>query len=342
MTSSVGLNAMQTFASVRAGITRSSETSIFDKRFEPFVMALLPDDVLPPLEPGVERVEGLTAREKRMLRLATFALREAMQDVPSTAEIPLFLGVPAQIPDRPLPVTEKFITLLCAQARTALDVKKSRLFGEGRAAGLVAIKAAMDLIASGEAQHVLVGGVDTFLDLYMLGLLDSENRILSATTMDGFIPGEGAAFLLLGKSSVVGGVELAPLARVPAAGTGFEKGHRYSEEVYKGDGLAEAFTNLFADCGAGNKIKAVYAGLNGENFSTKEWGVAYLRLKQQFDENHRVEHPADCFGDPGAALGCLMAGLAVIGMAKNVTSGPCVVWCSSDYGQRAAIVVDRI
>lgn len=305
-------------------------------------MALLPDDVLPPLEPDIERVVGLTARQKRMLRLATLALQEALQDVPNTAEIPLFLGVPEQIPGRPLPVPENLIALLCAQTKTALDVKKSRLFGEGRAAGLVAIKAAMDLIASGEAQHVLVGGVDTFLDLYLLGLLDSENRILSATTMDGFIPGEGAAFLLLSKTGVVGGTEIAPLARVLAAGTGFEKGHRYSEEVYKGDGLAEAFINVFADHAAGSKIKTVYAGLNGESFSTKEWGVAYLRHKQQFEENYRVEHPADCFGDPGAALGCLMAGLAVIGMAKSIINGPSLVWCSSDYGQRAALIVDRI
>ena len=159
--------------------------------------------------------------------------------------------------------------------------------------------------------------------------------------MDGFIPGEGAAFLLLAQSSNVGGVKGGPLANIVAASTGFEAGHRYSEEPYKGDGLADTFAELFADSDESNKIKTVYAGLNGENFSSKEWGVTFLRNTEHFEENHQFEHPADCFGDTGAALGAMMTGLAAIGLAKDKTDGPCCVWCSSDYGQRAAVILDK-
>ena len=43
----------------------------------------------------------------------------------------------------------------------------------------------------------IVGGVDTYLDLRLLATLDAEQRILGPRVMDGFIPGEGAAFYRL-------------------------------------------------------------------------------------------------------------------------------------------------
>lgn len=341
MVSTIGLFAMQNFASVRGGVSKFAETSIYDKQFNPFVMSILPDNVLPPLEESVENEIGLTSRQIRMLKLATYALDEALTNITDISEIPLFLGGPEPIPDRPPPINEHFISLLSQQTKKSFAQEKSRLFPEGHAAGLSAIKAAIDSIESGEEPFVLVGGIDTFLDLYLLATMDMENRVLSPSVMDGFIPGEGAAFLLLGKPNSMGGSALTPYANIVAASTGFEKGHRYSDEPYKGDGLSETFDELFSQDKASGKIKTVYAGLNGENFGAKEWGVAYLRHKDQFEENHRFEHPVDCFGDPGAALGPLMIGLAAIGLSKNTINGPCLVWCSSDYGQRAALILDN-
>ena len=39
---------------------------------------------------------------------------------------------------------------------------------------------------------MIVGGVDSYLDLYVLGTLDLDKRIKSSTHLDGLIPGEGA------------------------------------------------------------------------------------------------------------------------------------------------------
>ena len=114
--SAVGIGAKQTAASVKAGISRFSETSIYDKRFEPFVMALLPDDALPPLEPEIDEVMGLTLRQSRMLRLAAPALQETVENLPNVENVPLYLGVPEQRPDRPEPVDDAFIQYLRKQS----------------------------------------------------------------------------------------------------------------------------------------------------------------------------------------------------------------------------------
>lgn len=343
MMTAVGIGAIQTAASVRSGITRFSETAIHDKRFEPFVMSILPDEVLPSLEPEVDKIVGITARQSRMLRLAAQALQEALEDAPDIENIPLYLGVPEPLPSRPKPVDDLFLEHLSAQSGVHFNVAESKLFPQGRAAGLFAIENAMQSLASGTNQFIVVGGVDTYLDLYLLGSLDMENRILGTNTMDGFIPGEGAGFLLLGSLDKIGVLRKEPIAKIQAVGTGYEKGHRYSEEIYQGDGLAETFQVMFSsNNGSIGKIQTVYAGLNGENLGAKEWGVAYMRNRDHFDENFRFEHPVDCFGDPGAALGTLMTELSAISIARKVIDSPCLVWCSSDYGARAALTVDMV
>ena len=343
MMTAVGIGAKQTATSVRAGISRFSETAIHDRRFEPFVMSILPDEVLPPLEPEVDKIVGITARQSRMLRLAAPALQEALEDTPDIENIPLYLGVPEPLPGRPKPVDDLFLEHLSVQSGIHFNVADSKLFPQGRAAGLFAIEEAMQCLASGAGQFVILGGVDTYLDFYLLGSLDMENRILGTNTMDGFIPGEGAGFLLLGLPDKPGVLGKEPIARIQAIGTGYEKGHRYSKEVYQGNGLTEAFQVMFSSNNSSvGKIRTVYAGLNGENLGAKEWGVAYMRNRDHFDKNFCFEHPVDCFGDPGAALGTLMTGLSAIGIAKKVIDSPCLVWCSSDYGARAALTVDMV
>ena len=138
-------------------------------------------------------------------------------------------------------------------------------------------------------------------------------------------------------------VEQKPMARVVAVATGVEKGHRYSEEVYRGEGLASTVQELFASVpSASEPARTVYAGFNGESFWSKEWGVTYLRSKNKFDEPLRMEHPVDCFGDPGAALGPLMIGLATVGMQKGYLKGPSLIWCSSDREPRGAAVIQGL
>lgn len=338
MMTPVGIGTAQTVTSVRAGISRYQESSVYNKRFAPMTLALLPDDALPPLNPDIDAT-GLTSRQIRLLRLATPALQEVLADVARTETIPLFLGAPDALPGRALPVTEKFLALLQQQAGVKFNIAASKVFPNGRAAGLLALREAVQLIASGAAPQVLVGGIDSYLDLYLLGTLDLEDRVLAEGVMDGFCPGEGACFLLL--SPRVSGVTA--LAKITGAEIGAEPGHRYSDQPYKGDGLAQTFQGAFAAARtAAGTIKTVYAGFNGENFWAKEWGVAYMRSNDKFAAPFDVEHPADCFGDAGAALGPLMVGIAANNLSKGHVESDCLVWCSSDRAERGAAVLKKM
>ncbi len=150
----------------------------------------------------------------------------------------------------------------------------------------------------------------------------------------------GAAFLLLGTTRRGWPQPRSPCARVLGVGTSQEEGHRYSEQPYRGEGLAQAFQNLFESLTPQvPSVRTVYAGLNGESFWAKEWGVACLRHARFFEEEFRVEHPVEFMGDPGAALGPIMAVLCVLGMEKGYRQAPCLVWCSSDRAERGAALI---
>ena len=102
MITAVGLSAAETAASVRSATARFTETSLMDKRFEPFTLAEVPEEGLPELVEGVTNI-GLTARETRMLRLGTAALRECLKALPPRQASPgLTLSLPETDTMRPL------------------------------------------------------------------------------------------------------------------------------------------------------------------------------------------------------------------------------------------------
>jgi len=180
------------------------------------------------------------------------------------------------------------------------------------------------------------------LDLHLLSALDAEGRILADGVMDGFCPGEGAAFLLLSADREPEPGHPKRMAFVSAPGLALEAGHRYSDEPYRGDGLAQAIALALAAL-AGRPASTVLGSLNGENFGAKEWGVAYLRNQASLAEPLRFEHPADCLGDVGAACAPLLIGLAAMGIAAAYREDPCLIWCSSDTALRgaASVTLDR-
>lgn len=337
MMTPLGDSTKMTAAAVRAGTSALDTSSIMNKRFEPMTMALVPEDALPPLNDKLSELPGLTSRQIRMLRLSQKPLAEALGSlVPKGISVPLFLSVPEEIPECPVPVKDDFINHLHLQCDQQFDLKKSRIFKNGRASGIEAVTAAFDLLSNNTEQFILVGGCDTYLDLYLLGTLDRDNRILANGIMDGFAPGEGACFLLLASEKAVQKHKLLSFAQIYRPACTDEPGHRYSDEPYKGDGLSEAITEALVPLEA-EQIQTVFASFNGENFFAKEWGVAFLRNHDNFAEKLRMEHPADCYGDPGGAAGPLLIGLAAIGMHKHYVKGPCLICCSSEKEKRGAV-----
>jgi 3-oxoacyl-[acyl-carrier-protein] synthase-1 len=337
----IGLSLAETAASARARVARIREIAWRDRRFEPFVVGSVPDDGLPELAPGLSELP-LQYREARMLRLAHVALEEALAPLAGKAgPIPLLLGLPEQHTTAPLQPRE-FLDRLAVQVPGALDTERSLAVPRGRAGGLMALREAAARLVRGDSPFVLVGGVDCLVDLYVLGALDLQGRIRNDINSDGFSPSEGAAFLLLSLASTAQAHGLQALASVLGSAQGHEPGHLYSEEKYLGEGLAATFASLLADTPPPQPIGSVYSSFNGERYWAREYGVARLRHTDSFAPEHTMEHPAECFGDMGSAHGPALAALAAHGVQQGYRRAPCLVFASSDHGDRAASLLGRL
>ena len=340
----IGLSLAETAASARARVARIREIEWRDRRFEPFIVGTVPDDGLPELAAELA-VLPLQYREARMLRMAHVAIEEALAPLQAShvrvGAIPVLLGLPEQHTTLPLQ-PKQFLAHLGAQVPDQLDIARSVAVPRGRAGGLMALREAAARLTRGDCPFVLVGGVDCLVDLYVLGTLDLQGRIRNEVNSDGFSPSEGAAFLLLSLASTALTHGLKPLAQVLGYANGQEPGHLYSEDKYLGEGLAATFASLLAEAPPPQPIGSVYNSFNGERYWAREFGVARLRQTQAFAPDHQMEHPAECFGDMGSAQGTALAALAAHGVQKGYRKAPCLVYASSDYGDRAASLLGRL
>ncbi|HTV24728.1 MAG TPA: beta-ketoacyl synthase N-terminal-like domain-containing protein [Polyangiaceae bacterium] len=336
----VGNGIRQVDASVRAGLGAQATSSIMNRWFEPMTLALFPDEALEPLAASLDSFSW-TAAQRRMLRLAGPALREAIVALPEGATAKLFLGLP-EPPARATPLGERDVAqAVVAQAGSPALPLDIQPLAWGRAAALGALQAAAQSLAARQVEWAIVGGVDTYLDLARLGALDAAGRLLGPRVMDGFIPGEGAAFLLLTCSRVARSHHIDAKVEVVGVGTASDPGHLYGTEPARGEGLSEAIAALAQTLPSHAPIQHVYAGLNGENFGAKEWGVARIRHARRFAPGATIEHPADCHGDAGAATGALLMALAERALRRG-QSGPMLVWSSSDHEPCACALLNTL
>jgi 3-oxoacyl-[acyl-carrier-protein] synthase-1 len=340
MVTPVGLCAAQTAASVRTGIGRLAESYVNDVHGNMLVMGLADQEHLPPLAEILED-DALSPRHLRLARMGGPALAEVLAVEP-TQPIPLLLGVTEPRKEANYPVGQELLRILSAQAGHELDINRSRVYALGRAAGLVALAEALTLINRREVDTVLVGGVDSYLDIALLQALDREGRLKSGVLSDGFVPGEGAAFVLVAAAGTARRQRRQPLALITGVGRGHEPGHIYSHEPHRGEGLNSAFRALFdAVPDPADRVGCVYVSLNGESFWAKEWGVASIRSADRLSDPLRIEHPVDCMGDPGAALGLIMLALATHELSRGSGQSPCLVCAASDGAERVAVLLAR-
>lgn len=328
----VGDSAAQTSTSVRAGICRYALSRFHNRHYKAMKLALIPDGALPPLPPTAS---GLTPRQERLVRLSAMALPEALASLPDGRSAPLFLAGPEALFGLPSPTNDVLRNHVVALGGARISPAAGGLFASGRAGGLAALGAALEFLAQGKFEYALVGGVDTFLDDALLAALDRDDRVLAEGVLDGFAPGEAAGFVLLASDSARARAHRSARVGVHAPGFADEPGHRFSQEPYLGEGLANAVAAALE--GGKGPYGTVLSTMNGESFCAKEWGTAAIRNANALGTQWTMLHPADCFGDIGAAFGPALVGLAAHGLSQQTMKGPCLVYCSSELAARAAV-----
>lgn len=286
--------------------------------------------------PGVsDRLEGIS----RLLALATPCLRALARGRLSAAEeqrnapFPLILAVPepGRPDDDPL-LSGSILSQLATGAGLPLDEARSRTIRAGHAGFALALSAALDLL-SAKPGVVVVGAVDSYHHEGLLAMLAAERRVHSVGIENGFVPGEGAAFLALRREGPTGSRESERSVRLGTVETAVET----SIETGAAN-TALAATQLLAAlaplCPKG-KIPWLLTDINGERHRVREHAFASIRGSLATDHVHSTY--ANELGDMGAATGAVLAAIAheliIAGAAPAKTA--CVT-LASDGSARGA------
>lgn len=332
----VGLHGRSVTAACRAGVCRYRESDYRTSAGDDVTLALVSEDAFEATASLIGKPP--TRRAEYMLGLAVLAAREALAPLVRRqgVAIPILLSGPEPVPKGEPPIGADLLQTLAERCNLKLhDASKMDL--TGGAGAIASIASALALIEKNIADFVLVGGVDSPRERAFLDLLQAQRRLRVGDAVDGYTPGEGAAFLLLTKPHTP--PRLPSFARVSAPAVAMEKGHRLASGPRGADGLAEAVRGALT--GRDGPVRSVLAGLTGESFLAREWAIANMRNADHVTPNAPLWHPADCFGGLGAASGASLMAMAAVSLSQGYMNGPALVWTASEGAMRGAIWMAR-
>jgi len=328
----VGAEVLPTTAAVRAGISAATEHPfMIDKAGERMITASTPF-----LDPGIFGMD-------RLMSLALPAAQEALAPlVASKASLPISVVVGLPEPRAGLPdhLEMRFRDSFVAAFSDRHPVTAVAAAAAGHAGGLLALKHASELIASGKASLCLAGGVDSWIEPATLEWLDSLDRLHSETTRWGFCPGEAAGFCLVCDASEAERLNLPVYSAVLSASSAAEANHILTETVCIADGLTASCRDALACLPAESKVDHTICDMNGEPYRGSEYGFMMTRLGPCFSAEAGFDTPAQTWGDVGAASGPLFLILASIAAQKRYSHGPLtLLYTGSDSGRRSAALI---
>ena len=339
--SSIGGNAVMTAASVKAGVSGYVVSDYYNQQQKPITLAVVPQDVFDQADFYIEPGEYYSDQYDRILKMAIYALQEAVGQQSIDSSIPLIYIMPDTMEQDYYPDVELLLENLINQKELPLTAEAVSFIASGRAGGILGIENALDYLYHKGAAYVLLGSSDSYIDTARLNKIDEKQRLLASNRMDGFVAGEGAGFLLLTRDPQKAMCVNNHIIALHRPGSAEEPGHLYSSETYLGNGLDSAFKQVFNHSNL-LPVDAIYSGMNGENYWAKEYGVACLRNKQALSDNVKTEHPADCYGDLGSATGTVLTGVAALHLLQNNDARTQLVYASADTSQRAAVVMEKV
>jgi 3-oxoacyl-[acyl-carrier-protein] synthase I len=329
------MTAPATGAAVRAGVAGFAQHPfVCDTAGKPMIVA------------ASQYLSQIISGFERLVELAVPAALEAVGPLLAASRgrpsLPVFVGLPPVRPGR----AKNLATLVDERLRQAISAScaftRVERIETGHAAGTMAVQAAWQLVGSGGAEFALAGGVDSYTDPETLEWLEANEQVHSSGEENnpyGFIPGEGAGFVLLASADAAQRRGLSTAVELLTAASARESKLIKTATVCVGDGLTALFGAL---AGAPPVVKAdhFFCDLNGEPYRADEFGFATIRAGALFRDPSAFTAPADSWGDVGAASGPLFLVLIDAAIRKGYTPGSVLAaFTSSESGERCGFVI---
>jgi len=333
-----GMTALQAVLSIRANKMVPRESHIVDAGGAPIAtcrLASIADNVQ-----GLERFLALAAPALVQACHPWLALERIRFGEPRP--LPLIVAVPSSSrPGFDKRLVTELLDRLAESSRVPVDLRSSSVVTKCRGGGVEAFELALAKVRSGLHEAVVVGGVDSWFDPDVLEYLEAERRLHGPECENGFLPGEGAAFVVLGSGA--GSLSLHRWGRVMSAATALEPRPYGSEEPCHALGMTAAIEKAVpANARKARLIPWQLSDVHNERHRVDEWQIARLRMFEAFRDDVVHDQPLLRAGDLGAASAAYLAVHAFVSWYVGCAPGDyALVAAHSDGAERGAMLLSR-
>lgn len=341
---SVGMNAVTTCASIRAGLARPVALDCG------LVLDLEDYKEIPIVgHPAGSIAQGFS-NVGRWLQLAPPALKDLCDSggLPAPTADPAFWAatrlvvVLPVLDDRFVPdpncspeaLPAAFVAPLQHRVRQFFGPAQTTVHPRGRTGLLEGLSAAREWIAQGHSSRVVLLAVDSLVDRAALDWLSETGRIRCDTNPVGLSPGEAGCALLVEDAASAAERGAAPMAFLGAVSTHAEPQATLAGHASQGKSLSTAIAEVLTRLGS----RTPYTGpaivdLNGETWRAHEFGSARARVPRDLWQGDDVIVPAESVGDTGAATAALQCALACRALARGYAPWDALLMtCSDEHG----------
>lgn len=324
LVTSVGLSAPAACAAIRVKLTNPTPTRFVDSAGEWIMSHAVALD---------RPLRGLP----KLAHMAAMALQECLQNVPveDWERIPVLLCVAERArPGRFDGLESQLLAEIRTLLGTARFAEQTAVIPHGRVSCAIGLLQARKLIYDGAVPAVVIVAVDSLLSWPTLRVLEQQQRLLTNANSNGFIPGEAATAVLVGKPV------RSPCLSIEGLGFATEAASIESEQPLRAEGLTNAITAALADAGCEmHELDFRIVDIAGEQYYFKEATLALGRTLKRRKAEFDLWHPAECIGEVGSAIGPMLLTVADAACRKNYAPGPSILMHGgSDAGHRCAIV----
>lgn len=328
-----GLNAPQTVAAIRAGLSAFEEMILNEPLGATQIVARIP------AHSRLRRTDG-----QWLVNMAARAVGEALRSGTRASETTaILLTPPESFRNHPAYgdiAPPDFLTAVMSATGQKFHAA-SRAADGGAAASIGLLERASEMMEQQGVEQVLLGGVDSLVNDTDFARLGQAGRLKGEDNAQGLVPAEAAAFVRLtrapeGKAHVH--------TAVHGVGMALEPDSVLSERYSQGRALLGALRDAVNGSGPSEPdIDFVISNGNGERYSGWEQLITRPRFYRTRREILPTAYPAMTIGDIGAAGGALALMLAADSFLKDYAPGPTAVCeLASENGLRAAAVMARV
>ena len=368
MATCVGLDAENSAAAVRAGISRFAEIKEFLQYDQEELEA-------PITGAPLSLISGGYVQQGAWLRMIEFAFKDLLKNIgfdslsdkesfwKDTPIIWVVNGTSLSLFQWPFPALESLLQkhllkVLAKNLNLPLFSPQNAFLVDGAADSARAFRGVERTISGGHYSRAIIIAVDSLLDRLVLTNLMDGNRVKTTDNPVGLMPGEGASCVLVESSSSFSERNVVPRASVlrsvymnyasddnESSGLDEDVNWFTSNAPNIGRNLAKAIKECLSVLGDAVFSGDIYLDLNGEEWRAIVWGVVSMQLQgwPKVDlESCTQIIPASNWGDIGVASGlssmCLVSRSYSRGYASNTQSLVCSV---ADNGNVGVVLMQK-